>query len=383
MKDGNFVVESKDKIHVLIVDDSAVIRQVMTEIIKSDRQFVLDSAADPIFAMRHMEKQWPDVIVLDVEMPRMDGITFLKKIMSERPTPVVMCSTLTTAGAKTSLDALSAGAIDVIPKPKAGAKAALMEENKFILDRIRSAAKAKNIKKMILSPRTKSARLNENPETSVGAGTNDNRPVNRKFSADAVLSKADRPVSTSTDKIVAIGTSTGGTQALEVVLTALPANCPGIVVVQHMPAQFTKAFADRLNTICAMEVCEGDEGQLVVPGKVIIAPGGKHMAINRRGTHFYIEIVDGPLVNRHKPSVDVLFRSVAKYAGKNALGIIMTGMGDDGAKGLKEIKDSGAHTLGQDEATCIVYGMPNEAFKAGAVERQVPLERFSQEIIKF
>lgn len=358
--------DAKNKINVLVVDDSAVIRQVMTNILSSDKVMRVDIAADPIFAMRHMEKQWPDVIVLDVEMPRMDGITFLKKIMSERPTPVVMCSTLTASGTKTTLDALAAGAIDVIEKPKAGAKAALMDENKLIIDTIRSASKARNLKKAVL---VQSENLTQAKKT--------------KLSADAVISKSVGQVVESTQKIVAIGTSTGGTQALEIVLKALPENSPGIVVVQHMPEKFTRAFAERLNSVCEVNVCEGENGQAVKVGQVIISPGGKHMTINRRGKEYYVEVIDGPLVNRHKPSVDVLFRSVAKHAGKNALGVIMTGMGDDGAKGLKEIKDSGANTIGQDEASCIVYGMPNEAFKLGAVDKQVSLQNIASEIILF
>lgn len=355
---------AKTKINVFVVDDSAVIRQVMNDIFSPDPEVELDSAADPIFAMRKMEKQWPDVIVLDVEMPRMDGITFLKKIMSERPTPVVMCSTLTASGTKTTMQALSAGAIDIITKPKAGAKAAFMEENKMIIDTVKSAARAKNLKKIqeLHTP---------NPATR------------EKHSADVVIAKATMPVTTKTEHIIAIGTSTGGTQALEVVLTNLPSNAPGIVVVQHMPAQFTAAFADRLNRVCAMEVLEGKNNQQVMPGKVLIAPGGMHMTVKRQGTDYYIEVMDGPLVNRHKPSVDVLFRSVAKSAGKNALGIIMTGMGDDGARGLKEMRDLGASTIGQDEATSIVYGMPNEAFKMGGVEKQVSLEKIAREIIEF
>ncbi len=360
------MIDAKKEINVLVVDDSAVIRQVMTSILSNDRKISVDTAADPIFAMRHMEKQWPDVIVLDVEMPRMDGITFLKKIMSERPTPVVMCSTLTASGTKTTLDALAAGAIDVIEKPKAGAKAALMDENKLIIDTIKCASKARNLKKAIM------------PQNSAVS-----RAKNTKLSADAVISKGTGRVLASTQKIIAIGTSTGGTQALEVVLKALPLNSPGVVVVQHMPEKFTRAFADRLNGVCDVNVCEGENGQTVKVGQVIISPGGKHMTINRRGQEYYVEVIDGPLVNRHKPSVDVLFRSVAKHAGKNALGIIMTGMGDDGAKGLKEIKDSGAHTIGQDEASCIVYGMPNEAFKLGAVEKQVSLQNIASEIILF
>jgi len=355
------MAEKDRKINVLVVDDSAVIRQVMAGIMANDKSLEMDSAADPLFAMKHMQKRWPDVIVLDVEMPRMDGITFLRKIMSERPTPVVMCSTLTDAGTKTTLEALSLGAVDIICKPKAGAKAALLEENKMILDTIKSAAKAKNLKHLSRSI------------TQAGSPT----ARKTKLSADAVISKGTGQVIHTTDKIIAIGTSTGGTQALEVVLKELDKKCPGIVIVQHMPAQFTKAFAERLNGMCEINVCEAVNGQEITQGQAIVSPGGKHMTVKRRGSHYFVEVIDGPLVNRHKPSVDVLFRSVAKSAGKNALGVIMTGMGDDGAKGLKEIRDTGAHTVGQDEATSVVYGMPNEAFKAGAVEKQLPLHRIA------
>jgi len=356
------------KIKVMVVDDSAVIRQVMADIIVNESDIQLESAADPIFALRRMEKNWPDVIVLDVEMPRMDGITFLRKIMAERPTPVVMCSSLTSSGAKVTLEALAAGAIDIITKPKSGTKAALMEENKLIIDTIKSAAKVKSLKKL-------SIRQNDSANVA--------QNVSKKYSADAVISKGVNRVSHVTDKFVAIGTSTGGTQALEAVLRELPPSSPGIVVVQHMPGQFTKAFAERLNRICAVTVLEGVNGHEIKTGNVIIAPGDKHMTVKRHNNQYFVEIVDGPLVNRHKPSVDVLFRSVAKFAGKNALGVIMTGMGDDGARGLKELRETGAHTIGQDEATCIVYGMPNEAFKLGAVEKELPLQLIANEISNF
>lgn len=359
------------KTKVLVVDDSAVIRQVMTEILKGDSTLELDAAvADPIFAMKRMEINWPDVIVLDVEMPRMDGITFLKKIMADHPTPVVMCSTLTATGTETALEAMAAGAIDIITKPKMGAKAHLLEVNKTILNVIKSASKARNLHHLKSGASARS-------KTSVKATS----AVAKKLSADAVLDKSTTAMTQTTENIVAIGTSTGGTQALEVVLTALPKVCPGIVVVQHMPEKFTAAFAARLNSICEVEVREAKNKDRVLPGVVLIAPGGKHMTLKRSGAQYLVEVRDGPLVNRHRPSVDVLFRSVAKFAGKNALGIIMTGMGDDGARGLLEMREAGSPTLGQNEATCIVYGMPKEAFNLGAVESEIDLENIASKIV--
>lgn len=363
-------IESKsktNKIKVLVVDDSAVIRQVMGDIIKSDSSLELEAAVvDPIFAMKRMEIQWPDVIVLDVEMPRMDGITFLKKIMAEHPTPVVMCSTLTVEGSETAMQALAAGALEIIEKPKIAAKAKLQEKNRRILDAIKTAAKAKNLNQL---------------KTSGQKFTT--RQYAKKLSTDAELDKPAGALSVTTEGIVAIGTSTGGTQALEVVLTSLPRTCPGIVVVQHMPANFTKAFADRLNGICDAQVSEAKDKDKVLPGKVLIAPGGKHMSLKRSGAQYVVEVRDGPLVNRHRPSVDVLFRSVAKFAGKNALGIIMTGMGDDGARGMLEMHECGSPTIAQNEETCIVYGMPKEAVKLGAVDEQIGLGQVAQKIMNF
>lgn len=356
-----------NKTKVLVVDDSAVIRQVMTEIIRSDSTLALEAAVvDPIFAMKRMEMHWPDVIILDVEMPRMDGITFLKKIMSERPTPVVMCSTLTGAGTETALEAMSAGAIDIITKPKMGAKAHLLEENRTILNVIKAAAKARNLDKL---------RVKSNPIARYNVAKN--------FSADAILDKASGSMKETTERIVAIGTSTGGTQALEVVLTALPKVCPGTVVVQHMPEKFTAAFANRLNNICDVDVREAKNLDRVLPGVVLIAPGGKHMTLKRSGALYIVEVKDGPPVNRHRPSVDVLFRSVAKFAGKNSLGIIMTGMGDDGARGLLEMREVGAKTIGQNEDSSIVYGMPKEAMKLGAVAEEIGLSNIAGKMMNF
>jgi two-component system chemotaxis response regulator CheB len=345
------------KIRVLVVDDSAVVRQVLQAILESTPDIQLMAAAsDPIFAMDKLAREWPDVIVLDVEMPRMDGITFLKKIMAERPTPVVICSSLTEKGAETTLQALAAGAVEIITKPKIGLKNFLLESSAELIGAIRAAANAnvKNLGKRVAAPRI------EPPG---------------KLNADAILPAAnDHAMPQTTERIVAIGTSTGGTQALEAVLTALPRVCPGIVIVQHMPEKFTAAFAERLNSISQIEVREARHNDRVLPGLALIAPGGRHMLLTRSGAYYHVQVVDGPQVNRHRPSVDVLFRSVAKFAGKNASGIIMTGMGDDGARGLKEMLDAGAATVAQDEASCVVFGMPKEAIKLGAAKRILPLQ---------
>jgi len=368
-------VETRSKkIRVMVVDDSAVIRQVMGDIIKTDPALELSAAVvDPLYAMKRMEIEWPDVIVLDVEMPRMDGITFLQKIMSEHPTPVVMCSTLTLEGSETAMQALAAGAIEIIEKPKVAAKAKLLEKNRLIIDAIKTAAKAKNLTHLKVTGR----------KITKAVGNTETKQYAKKLTADAMMDKPTGAMKITTEGIVAIGTSTGGTQALEAVLTSLPRTSPGIVVVQHMPANFTKAFADRLNGICEVQVAEAKDKDKVLPGRVLIAPGGKHMSVKRSGAQYVVEVKDGPLVNRHRPSVDVLFRSVAKYAGKNAYGVIMTGMGDDGAHGLLEMHECGAATLAQNEATCIVYGMPKEAVKLGGVDEQVRLDQIAQKIMNF
>ena len=347
------------KIKVLLVDDSAVVRQVLAALLGKDPSIeVIGSAPDPIFAMDKMNQNWPDVVVLDVEMPRMDGITFLKKIMSIRPTPVVICSTLTEKGAATSMQALAAGAVAIVTKPKAGLKNFLELDEGDIVQAVKAAASAnmRHVKAMTmpalgskLTPPLKDLTTLSDQQTSSSAMT------------------------ITTDKLVAIGTSTGGTQALEVVLMQLNRTAPGIVVVQHMPEKFTAAFADRLNKICQLEVLEAKNGDRVIPGRALIAPGGKHMQVKRSGAQYHVEVIDGPPVNRHRPSVDVLFRSVAKCAGRNALGIIMTGMGDDGALGIRDMHDAGAETIAQDEKTCVVYGMPKEAVKLGAIDKIVPL----------
>ncbi|WP_440089251.1 protein-glutamate methylesterase/protein-glutamine glutaminase [Pseudomonas fragariae (ex Marin et al. 2024)] len=352
------------KISVLLVDDSAVVRQVLLAILNDTPDMhVMGAASDPIFAMDKLAKEWPDVIVLDVEMPRMDGITFLKKIMSERPTPVVICSSLTQKGAETSLQALSAGAVEIITKPTTGLKNFLIESAAELVTAIRAAANSnvRNLGKRASVP------------VLVPAS---------KLTADAILPAANgHAMAQTTERIVAIGTSTGGTQALEAVLTSLPRVCPGMVIVQHMPEKFTASFAARLNDLCQIEVREAKNNDRILPGLALIAPGGKHMMVTRSGAYYHAQVIDGPLVNRHRPSVDVLFRSVAKFAGKNATGIIMTGMGDDGARGLKEMLDAGSSTVAQDEASCVVFGMPKEAIKLNAAQRIMPLQEIHQAIL--
>jgi len=353
------------KIKVLLVDDSAVVRQVLQAILDDEPDIeVIGSAADPIFALDKLSRAWPDVIVLDVEMPRMDGITFLKKIMAEHPTPVVICSTLTTKGAETSMQALSAGAVEIITKPTVGLKSFLQASSDQLVQAVRAAAQA-NVSRLRRSASAAAPAL-----------------VAAKLNADAMLpANTSHAMAQTTERLVAIGTSTGGTQALEAVLTALPRVSPGIVIVQHMPEKFTASFAERLNGLCQIEVREAKNNDRVIPGLALIAPGGKHMMLKRSGAYYHVEVLDGPLVNRHRPSVDVLFRSVAKFAGKNATGIIMTGMGDDGARGLKEMLDAGASTVAQDEASCVVFGMPKEAIKLGAAKKIMPLNEIHRAIL--
>ena len=353
-----------NRIKVMVVDDSAVARQVVVGLLQEDPGVeVIAAVSDPIFAMQRMQAQWPDVILLDVEMPRMDGITFLKQIMSERPTPVIICSTLTEAGAPTTLEALAAGAVTIITKPRVGLQQFLRESAEELRDAIRVAARA-NVKRL---------------------GTRAARPISVpvRNSADVILAPArERAMTQTTERVVVIGTSTGGTQALQEVLVELPAVSPGIVIVQHMPSHFTAAFAARLDSMCRIEVREAKHNDRVVPGCALIAPGGRHMLLMRSGAQYHVEIKDGPPVSRHRPSVDVLFRSAAKCAGPNALGIIMTGMGDDGARGLKEMRDAGARTVAQDEASCVVFGMPKEAIRLDAAEKVAPLDELARIILR-
>lgn len=357
-----------DNIKVMIVDDSALVRQVVSQALEKAAGIeVIATAADPLFAIDKMRKLWPDVLIVDIEMPRMDGISFLRKIMAEHPTPVIICSSLAEKGAQATFDAMAAGAVTIITKPKAGLKSFLEDAANDIVHAVRAAARANM---QVLSRLGSASAVN---------------PINRpKLTADVILPPgAPTAMAKTTDQLIAIGTSTGGTQALEAVLTRLPSTCLGIVIVQHMPEKFTAMFAERLNSICEIEVREACNGDRVMPGRALIAPGGRHMMLKRSGAQYVVEVVDGPLVNRHKPSVDVLFRSVAKFAGANALGIIMTGMGDDGARGMKEMHDAGAQTIAQDEASCVVFGMPKEAIKLGSVDNVMPLDSIPAAMINY
>jgi two-component system, chemotaxis family, protein-glutamate methylesterase/glutaminase len=363
------------RIKVMVVDDSAVVRQVLVELLGADPGIeVIAAVADPLFAMQRMKTQWPDVIVLDVEMPRMDGVTFLRKIMQERPTPIVICSTLTEGGAPTTIEALAAGAVTVITKPKIGLKQFLNDAAHELTSAVRTASKA-NVKR--LAARADVANTATSSASGVPGG------VRVKNTADVILPPAaERAMTRTTEHVVAIGCSTGGTQALQEVLTVLPAVCPAVVIVQHMPPNFTAAFAQRLDGLCKITVKEARNNDRVVPGCALIAPGGKHVLLQRSGAQYYVEVREGPPVSRHCPSVDVLFRSAAKVAGPNALGIIMTGMGDDGARGLKEMRDAGAQTIAQDEQSCVVFGMPKEAIRLDAVGRILSLHELPRAILQ-
>jgi len=350
--------EERPAIHVLVVDDSALVREMMRSILEREGMHVA-TAADPLFAMRKMEVQRPDVILLDLEMPRMDGLAFLRKIMSESPLPVVVCSALGGRGTETAMRALEEGAVAVVAKPRLGLRDFLIESSILLTEAIHGAARAR-----IRAPRVAPRAI-----------------VAPRLTADAIFPApcAPRP-SDITERLVAIAASTGGTEALRTLLEPLPLDCPGLVIVQHMPEVYTAAFAQRLNQICRINVKEAAHGDLVARGHALIAPGNRHMLVVRSGGRYRVQLNDGPLVSRHRPSADVLFRTVATTAGANALGIIMTGMGDDGATGLLEMKHSGARTLCQDEASCVVFGMPKEAIARGAVDRVIPLARLAAEI---
>lgn len=348
------------KIRVLIVDDSAVVRQTLSEIISNDPELeVMGTAGDPFQAAERMLHDIPDVITLDVEMPRMDGLTFLKKIMSQHPVPVVICSSLTTKGSDTISKAIQYGAVEIITKPKIGTKTFLEESRINVCDSIKAAFHA-DLKRHTFTLSKLQPKLN----------------------ADAILAKSKTILTETTEKIIVLGASTGGTEAIREFLQSLPADTPGIVIVQHMPEHFTASFAQRLNDICAISVKEAANNDTVLRGQALIAPGNKHMLLKRSGARYYVEVTDGPLVNRHRPSVDVLFRSAARYAGKNAFGIILTGMGDDGARGLKEMHDAGVYTIAQDEESCVVFGMPKEAIALGGVSKVLPLQKIAEEIIR-
>jgi two-component system chemotaxis response regulator CheB len=351
---------SNKKIKVLIVDDSAVVRQTLQDILSSDDQIeVVATASDPLIAAQRLRTVIPDVITLDVEMPRMDGITFLQKLMVQHPIPVVICSSLTEKGSETTLKALEYGAVEIVEKPSIGVKHFLEESRVRLCDAVKAASKA---------------RPNRLKERNV---------IDPKLTADAVIAKPKSgAMIETTDKVIVVGASTGGTEALTVFLEALPPDAPPVAIVQHMPEHFTAAFAKRLNGICRVSVKEAENNDTLIGGRALIAPGNHHMLLKRSGARYFVEVKDGPLVCRHRPSVDVLFRSAARYAGKNCVGVIMTGMGDDGARGMAEMKEAGAFTIAQDEKSCVVFGMPNEAIKKGAVDRILSLEKISAEVLK-
>jgi len=352
-----------DKIRVLIVDDSALVRQVLTSVLESSKDIeVVGAARDPIDAREKIKQLNPDVLTLDVEMPKMDGVTFLKNLMRLRPMPVVMISTLTEAGADITLEALEVGAIDFVAKPKIDVKDALEDYTAEIIEKVKVAAKAK---------------------VREYKGSVDKLKPGKKLDAGAVLEKKTGNIRfKTTDKIVAIGASTGGTEAIKEVLESLPANAPGIVISQHIPIAFSKAFTDRMNRTCQLTVCEPYDGQKIVPGHVYIAPGDMHLIVERNGAEYVCKLNDGPAVNRHKPSVDVMFRSVAQNVGPNAMGVMLTGMGADGAQGMLEMKQQGAYNISQDEDSCVVWGMPGAAVKLGAVDKEFNLSHISREILK-
>lgn len=337
------------KIRVLVVDDSAVVRKIFLKELQRDPEIeVIDTAPDPYIARDKIVRLKPDVITLDVEMPRMDGITFLRKLMRYYPLPVIIVSSLTQAGGELALEAIQAGAVDVVCKP--GPAYSVGDLSLELADKIKAAAGIKV------------------------------RAQKESDAADTTVARLS--LTRTTHKVVAIGASTGGTQALERVLMAMPHNSPGIVIVQHMPAHFTKSFADRLNERCAIEVREAQGKESIMPGRAILAPGNFHMVLRRSGANYYADVRSGPLIGRHRPSVDLLFRSVAKFAGRNAVGVIMTGMGRDGAEGLLKMKEQGAQTIAQDEKSCVVFGMPKEAIELDAVDHIVSLDSISRTILK-
>jgi len=340
------------KIKVLVVDDSAIVRKIFTEELSRYPDIeVVGVAPDPYVARTKIVNLKPDVITLDIEMPRMDGLTFLRKLMKYHPLPTIIVSSLTPTGGKLTMEALEIGALDVIAKP--GGSYSVVNMSAQLAEKIRAAASAVVKKKTI-----------------------EEKDIN-EIAAEPVSALAE-----TTNKVIAIGASTGGTEALKAILTKMPPNIPGIVVVQHMPAHFTAAFAQRLNGLCQIEVREARDNDSVINGTCLIAPGNYHMLLRRSGARYYVEIKQGPMVHHQRPAVDVLFKSTAKYAGANAIGVILTGMGSDGAEGLKEMKEAGAKTIAQDEETCVVFGMPKEAIKLGAADKVLPIHQIPAEIIR-
>lgn len=342
-------------IKVYVVDDSAIVRQTMQHLLAGNAEIELcGSAPNPLIAMPIIRKDPPDVLLLDIEMPGMDGLTFLRQIMETLPIPTVICSTLTAAGSRIALEALAAGAVAIVAKPRMGLKSFLEESRRELVQTLKAAARSK--------PRTSAVRT---------------------LSAEVARRPNDATRALAVNKPIVIGSSTGGTQALEIVLTALPGDSPGIAITQHMPERFTAMYAERLNQLCAIDVREAKDGDRLERGIALIAPGGRHMRLRKNAGQYFAVVADGPPVNRHKPSVDVLFRSTAECAGADALGILLTGMGDDGARGMKLLHDKGARTIAQDEKTCVVFGMPKEAIGLGAVDDVLPIDEVASAITSF
>jgi two-component system chemotaxis response regulator CheB len=347
------------KIRVLIVDDSAVVRQALSNLLAADPEIeVMGTASDPFVAAERIAEEIPDVITLDIEMPRMDGLTFLKTIMTQHPVPVVICSSLADQGAQSTLRALDYGAVDIITKPRLGTRQYLEDSRTAICDVVKAAAHAR-----LAQPHIE-------------------HTVEPKLTADVILPQATHAMAETTEKVIVVGASTGGTEALKSLLETLPPDAPGIVIVQHMPELFTHAFANRLDTLCAITVKEAETNDTVLRGRALIAPGNHHLLLRRSGARYFVEIKDGPLVCRHRPSVDVLFRSAARYAGPNAVGVILTGMGDDGARGMLEMKHAGSFNIAQDEASSVVFGMPKEAIKLDGVHKVLSLSHIPAAILK-
>ncbi len=344
------------KISVVVIDDSALIRKILTEIINGEPDMhVAGAAPDPLVAREMIRSLNPDVLTLDVEMPKMDGLDFLERLMRLRPMPVLMVSTLTEKSSDVTLRALELGAIDFVTKPKVDISSGMKDYAAHIVEKIRMVAQAKIRRQLLL-------------------------PVAPRLTADAVLPALSNRIA-STEKLIIIGASTGGTEAIKEVLIRMPPDCPGILITQHMPEAFTKSFADRLNNLCRISVKEAEDGERILPGHAYVAPGHSHLLLKRSGANYMTELSQAPAVNRHRPSVDVLFRSAANYAGKNAIGVILTGMGKDGAAGMLEMKKAGSYNLAQDEATCVVFGMPKEAIAVGAVDETVPLHDMAKRVL--